>query len=324
MSRNITGPNIPLIPVGDKFYPYHLPIPCGRDHPENWVVCGAPNRVSTFEDLLDNFKIIQQDPMHEREFKIGIGKYKDVEIGVGSSGIGTDNTEIFLRELNIIHEYDPVKKIWTRKSEDGTWFSFNEFSDFNPLNIIRVGTSGSPNSTVKLPSIAISEYAIGFDNTGNFLKSEYDEDLSSFLKKAKKELRMVEYVSRGTESIFKELKQSVRNIDNDLASYSGITASSPGFYECQGRAIGIFADHMTYPNMVDDLNKFSYKGRKVVNWEMETSCLFDSASIPDYRTGSVCAVLGNRVDDTIASPEDIGRSVEMAAKVALETLTSLA
>jgi uridine phosphorylase len=313
---NISDAEMPL--MGKRLY--HIPLDCDAEHPDNWILAGNPDRVkrhdeekAVFEKLLDNYEFIGEN----REFRLAYGEYNGKKVAVLSTGIGMGPTDIAMNELRMLRQYDPNKGKW--------------LEDYEPLKIIRVGTSGTPSKRVSIPSIAISDYSIGFDNVGSKYEYEFEsgDDLHQLFDKAKQEIKgkdskknvveMVNYVSKGSKKLADKLYFLGLGNEFGIPVYSGITTSSASFYAGQERDISGLK--ITTGGLVDRLNKFSFNGLRVVNWEMETSLIFRLSQIFGYEAGSVCAVLGNRKTKDAVKGDEYARSVDAAALTGLEALT---
>ncbi len=310
VKENIIGAELPLLGKST----YHVPLSFDDALPRNWVLVGDQGRVETFSQMFDDVLLKKSN----REFNVAIGLYKDVGVGLLSTGIGVDNSAIALMELHVLNDYDVDSEEWIREE---------------PLTIIRAGTSGSPNPSTKVPSLVVSDYSIGMDNTAiKYLfkdkwdlefslegeRYEYDEELSGLFFKAKQFLREVEYVSRGSPVVAEALMESVESFPVEL----GITVSTQDFYAGQGRMVGGLTK-ISNPNMIRDLSVFGFGGCPVSNIEMETSLLFRLSRLLGYRAGSVCSVLANRVNGQAVTGEQYAASVEACGRASLDALVSL-
>ncbi|MBR9678137.1 MAG: nucleoside phosphorylase [Nanoarchaeota archaeon] len=307
---DISGVEVPLLGKST----YHVPLSFDDPLPQNWVLVGDPGRVETFSQMFDDVLLEKSN----REFNVAVGLYKDVGVGLLSTGIGVDNTTIALMELHVLNDYDFESEKWVGEE---------------PLTIIRAGTSGSPNPSIKVPSLVVSDYAIGMDNTAiKYLfknkgdlefsldgeRYEYDEELSELFFKVKQELKEVEYVSRSSPVVAEALMESVGSFPVEL----GITVSTQDFYAGQGRMVGGLSK-ISNPNMISDLGVFEFDDLPVANMEMETSLLFRLSRILGYRAGSVCSVLANRVTGQAVTGEQYVASVEACGRASLDALVSL-
>ncbi len=233
MKNQIDNPEMVLTDEGKV---YHLGIGPNDNLPKNIFLVEDPYRAFLVTKCFDNedFTIIQN-----REFVTLIGNYQNLPIAVIGTGIGPDNIEIVANELHILNEYDSIQKIWKK--------------DVQPLNIIRLGTSGSFHQDIRAGSLAISVFAIGLDNLGHYYPLQSDNHYIDVIKWQLKRTPLSAinpYVSRATPQIVSALIQGCRKIglkeNYPEGFYLGVTASAPGFYAPQGRKIGRL-DSIVFP-----------------------------------------------------------------------------
>ena len=246
---------------------YHLNLK-KNEIANNIILVGDPERVS---QISKKFQIIEYKIQH-REFITHTGIYNKKRISVISSGIGTDNIDIVINEIDALVNIDfKTRKINSTKKS---------------LNIIRLGTSGSLNKDILVDSIIVSSYAIGFDGLAHFYK--------------KKEIR-----EKALEEIFIENTNwsnnharpyAVRASDNLLEKFQnfnqGITLTATGFYGPQARELRL---ESSIKNIHSCIEKINYKKSKITNLEMETSALYFLGKSLGHNTLTICAVLGNRL-----------------------------
>lgn len=231
-------------------------------------------------------------------------------------GVGTDNTEITAVELHTVNEYNHETNEWREQ--------------WTPLNIIRLGTSGSPQKDIPVGSLAISQYAIGLDNTGLFYPFQ-SSDL--VVKTIQKQLDSTDigkihpYVSKATPTVVNALIKGAQKIglkqDKNRGFYVGITSSASGFYGPQGRKIGRLSN-ILIPDLQEILQRININDLKVVNNEMESSIMFRLfGEILEYNVGTICAVLGNRNNREVVPPEEYINSVDRCIRAGLEAMKIL-
>mgnify|MGYP001199147986 FL=1 len=253
--------------INDENRIYHLNLK--KDEiADNIILVGDPSRVS---QISKKFEKIEYKIEH-REFITHTGFFKNKRISVISSGIGTDNIDIVVNELDALVNIDfKTKQInKTKKS----------------LNIIRLGTSGSLNKSINIDSFLVSEYAIGFDGLAHYYNN--DEILDKKLQD-----KFIEYTNwdrRHSKPYALKCSDILLNKFNDLEK--GITLTATGFYGPQSRELRL-------KSTIKDLNKiidgFKYKNQEITNFEMETSALYFLASCLGHNCLTVCAILGNRL-----------------------------
>lgn len=233
------------------------------------IAVGDPNRVFQVSQYFDDIDF----EMNKREFITHSGKYNGKRITVISTGIGTDNIEIFLTELDALVNID----LKTREPKPKK----------KKLKIIRIGTSGAIQEDIPLDAHLISEYAIGFDNLMNF----YDLPMDSFEKTIGKEIKkhiglsFTPYVVKGSESLRDLFKKTM---------IVGNTVTAPGFYSPQGREVRI---PIRYPKLLEDLTYYHNKASNfwLTNFEMETAGYYALGRLLGHEVISLNAIIANRV-----------------------------
>ena len=310
---------------------YHINVSRKDGFPPRFLLVGDPERIREVAKLFDDGIYAEKT---NREFVSVWGRYKGVPIGVMGTGIGTDNTEIALVELHAVQDY---------LFESDTW------KQGEPLTLVRVGTSGSPQRDITLGTLAITEHAIGLDNTGLFYLhkpiSEYTNLEEIFYtpnndtaRKIWEQLRDIlpvnthtiirPYITTATPAVVEALVHSARSIGAPFEK--GLTTTASGFFGPQGRAIGKLGT-ILIPDLQERLSELSIKRdsgldhMRAINNEMETSLLLRvAAEILECRAGAICAVIANRKEGEFITPQEYERSVNSAIKIGLETLHALA
>ncbi len=233
------------------------------------ITVGDPGRVYKVSQHFDNIEF----EMNKREFITHVGSYKGKRVTVMSTGMGTDNIEIVLTELDALANVD----FKTRKVKDKK----------RKLQIIRIGTSGSLQIDLKCDSHLVSDYGVGFDT----LMSFYDLPQTEFEKVIGKELKekinlpFQPYCVKGSE----ELK---RKFAFDMIE--GNTLTCPGFYAPQGRSVRAKS---RFDDLIKDLNYFHYDNFWLTNFEMETAGYYAMGRILGHEVISLNAILANRIED---------------------------
>jgi uridine phosphorylase len=210
-----------------------------------------------------------------REFHTVTGTFENNEITVISSGIGTDNIDILINELDALVNID--LKTGISKQETVS------------LTFVRLGTSGGLRTDVPVGSCVLTETAVGFDGLLHFYEG-YDWILDTGLADT-----LAEYLEWPDTLSYpyavnadKELLELFQNKDFN----KGITISAPGFYAPQGRRLRL----ETFDNEVNNkLEKFSYRGRTISNYEMESSAMYGLSSLLGHKALTICLVIANRV-----------------------------
>lgn len=242
-----------------------------EDISDKIILVGDPGRVDMMSELLQEVRVRKEN----REFKTVTGIYDNNEITIISSGIGTDNIDILINELDALVNID--LKTGEEKEEPLS------------LTLIRLGTSGGLRSDVPAGSFVVTETAVGFDGLLHFY-SGYDWILDTFLSDL-----LAEYLEWPDTLCYpyavKADEQLAGLFDTDKF-IKGITISTPGFYGPQGRRLRLDC----FDNEVNrKLSEFSLRGRKICNYEMESSAIYGLSSLLGHKALTICAVIGNRV-----------------------------
>ncbi len=236
------------------------------------VLVGDPDRVSTVASYFDT----QECEVSSREFHTITGTYKGKRITVVSHGIGTDNIDIVLNELDALANID----FSTRTVKPA----------FKQLTLVRVGTSGGLQPFVPVGTYVAAEKSIGFDGVIYFYaNTERVRDIA-FETALKEQLDwklsgLSPYVVPADHSLIEQIT------GNDIIR--GVTIAANGFYGPQGRELRLpLAD----PKLNEKIEAFNYNGRQITNFEMESSSLAGLAALMGHRAITVCCIIAGRVD----------------------------
>jgi uridine phosphorylase len=248
---------------------YHLSL---KPHnvAKNIIVVGDPGRVYRVSQHFDDILF----EMNKREFITHTGIYKKKSVTVMSTGMGVDNIEIAMFELDALFNIDLKKRI--PKAEQQS------------LNIVRIGTSGAIQEDIKVGSVVLSDYGVGLDNLMQYYKlesSEFELEIGQHLQKALN-MPFAPYVVKGSEKLKEKLGQGM---------IAGNTVTAPGFYAPQGRQLRI---PVANPKLLDQITFFNHNGFWLTNFEMETSMLYGLARMLGHEALSINAILGNRSHKT--------------------------
>ena len=273
---------------------YHLNLR-PEDIAQTVILVGDPDRVPKVSRYFDHIELKKS----KREFSTHTGTFKGRRLSVVSTGIGTDNIDIVLNELdalvNIDFEGRAVRKSLTN------------------LNLIRLGTSGAIQADIPADTLVLSDLAIGFDGLLHFYESEAVQraDIQyAFLQYADwSVLKAVPYVVQADPEL-NELLYSENMV-------RGFTATHPGFYGPQGRSLRLMA---TDADSNQTLASFRFKNLRITNMEMETAAIFGLARLLGHKAASVNCILANRSDGTF-SP-DPSAAVDHMIRYTLERLAA--
>ncbi len=258
------------------------------------IIVGDPQRVPVVSKYFNKIEFKIQN----RELVTHTGYLNNKRLTVLSTGMGTDNIDIVMNELDAVVNIDlnkrEVKK--THKS----------------LNIIRLGTSGALQEDIPVDSFVVSEYGLGLDGLLNYYggdKSMFDNEMAyDFVKHANWPDNLpTPYVVKGSEKLAKKIGDGM---------LKGITATAPGFYGPQGRLLRL---KLAYPELNKKIETFNYKGHKVLNFEMETSAVYGLGSLLGHNTLTVCVVIANRLSKKFS--KDYKKTVEKLIQIVLGKLT---
>lgn len=232
---------------------------------------GDPARVA---QVSKHFDSIEYKSAH-REFITHTGYIGKKRISVISSGIGTDNIDIVLNEIDALTNID----FETRTIKP----------NLTSLNIIRIGTCGSLQNDIPVDSFVASTHGLGIDNLLNFYRHDINEEeqqiIQAFITQTQFHQQIsYPYVTGGAPSLIKHYVTGFHH---------GITVSCPGFYGPQGRILRI---GLTQPDFVSKLSGFTIGHHRICNFEMETSAIYGLGKILGHHCLSLNAVVANRVN----------------------------
>lgn len=270
---------------------YHLSL-LPKHISDTILTVGDPSRVNSISQFFDSIEF----EMNRREFITQVGTYNGKRITVISTGIGTDNVEIFFTEIDALVNID----LKTREPK----------SRKRKLKIIRIGTSGALQEDVPLGSHLVTDYAVGFDNLMNFYdlkQDEWEKNIGEDIRK-KVKLPFTPYVVKGSDALRKQ-------IGSDMIV--GNTVTAPGFYAPQGRSLRI---PIKYPKLLEDLNYYHNKGSDfwLTNFEMETAGYYALGRLLGHDVLSANAIIANRIKNKFS--KDPNKIVESLIKKVLDRI----
>lgn len=233
------------------------------------IIVGDQNRVGVISNRFDDVTHKSQN----REFACHTGMFKGKNITVLSTGIGTDNIDIVLNELDALVNIDLNNR--TTKAE------------LTSLDIVRIGTCGILQDEIPVDSFILSTHALGIDNVGHFYKLDTTPETDELLKAIEAEIVLPKQVKPYLTPASSELNERLDNPDIK----KGITVTSSGFYGPQGRALRL---PLAAPKMNDSLHDFSFKNHRFSNLEMECSALFALSTALGHKATAICLGLANR------------------------------
>lgn len=258
------------------------------------ILVGDPNRVPRVSAYFDTIEFSTQ----KREFCTHTGTYKGKRLTALSTGIGPDNIDIVINELDALFNID----LQTRKPKE----------QLTSLNIVRFGTSGSLQADIPVDSFVLSSHGLGMDNMLHAYK-----DAPKVREIAMEEAFMAHTqwnTDKGRPYIVgcgETLKQ--RLLTDKV--FEGITGTAPGFYGPQGRMLRLPVQD---PTLNDKLHSFNYKGYRMTNLEMETSAIYGLSKLLGHQAVSLNAIIANRAAGTFT--KDTKKVVENLIVYGLEQL----
>ncbi|MDF1672036.1 MAG: nucleoside phosphorylase [Vicingaceae bacterium] len=247
---------------------YHLKL-----HPhqiaKDIIVVGDPGRVQLISSCFDEIEF----KISNREILTHTGKLNGKRISVMSTGMGTDNIDIVLNELDALVNIDIENR--TIKEQHSS------------LNIVRIGTSGALQEDIPVNSIVASSFGLGMDGLMNYYEYKSTEEETELLKQF---YEQTDYLKEFAQPYFVKASDDLFNLLSE-GCYTGITATAGGFYGPQGRVLRI---PLKEKDINAQLNKFKYNNNRIVNFEMETSALYGLSRALGHNACTVCLVIANR------------------------------
>jgi uridine phosphorylase len=235
------------------------------------ITVGDPDRVKEISKHFDSVEVKRQ----HREFITHTGYVGKKRLTVLSSGIGPDNIDIVMNELDALVNIDLTNRLVR--------------SNLVSLNIMRLGTSGSLQGDIRVDSFVASTHGLGIDNLLNFYRHEQNDEekqlLHSFVTHTQMHGQMsYPYISSAAASL-------IKNFVTDF--HQGITVTCPGFYGPQGRILRL---GLRYPQLVDRLTDFRFGQHRISNFEMETSAIYGLGRLLGHNCLALNAIVADRVN----------------------------
>lgn len=274
---------------------YHLNL-----HPQqvasNIIVVGDQGRVKAVSAHFDTI----EHRVENREFFTHTGRIGKMPITVLSTGIGTDNIDIVMNELDALFNIDLESRTINAQSKT--------------LNIIRLGTSGALQADIPVESLVISSHGMGLDSVSGYYAAEFEQeeiDLAESFANHTQWPRQIAppYFVRAGQTLFNQIKTP--------EMISGITATAGGFYGPQGRSLRL---PLRLDGLNEQLHTFEHQSLRITNFEMETSALYALSAMLGHQATTVCAIIANRFSKTFS--RDYHPTVNHMIETVLGRLTS--
>ncbi|MFP5041005.1 nucleoside phosphorylase [Parasediminibacterium sp. JCM 36343] len=259
------------------------------------ITVGDPDRVKVVSKHFDTVEVRQQ----HREFVSHTGFIGKKRITVVSTGIGPDNVDIVLNEIDALANIDletrTIKPVLTQ------------------LNIIRLGTSGSLQAEIPVDSFVAGTHGIGLDNLMHFYRMENTDEEQQlchhFINHTQLTGTITPYMVTASAALLKNFVDGYNH---------GITVTCPGFYGPQGRVLRM---GLANPTLIDHLTSFRFGNKFISNFEMETSALYGMSKVLGHHCLSLNAIVANRVSKQFS--KDGGLAVENLIKKSLEIIEGI-
>jgi len=237
------------------------------------ITVGDPGRVEQVSKYFDSIEYKQQ----HREFITHTGFIGKKRISVISTGIGPDNIDIVMNELDALVNIDLEERVIKK--------------DLTSLTVIRLGTSGSLQKDIPVDSFVAGTHGLGIDNLLNYYKHDNNDEEKTLLQQFAAHTQLDNnfshpYMASASGAIIKHFVEGF---------YHGITVTCPGFYGPQGRVLRL---GLTNPQLVDRLTQFYYGNHRITNFEMETSAIYGLGKLLGHQCLSVNVIVANRVNKT--------------------------
>ena len=259
------------------------------------ITVGDPDRVDQVSKYFDHIELKQQ----KREFKTHTGLYKNQRITVISTGIGSDNIDIVLNELDALVNIDFETRTLKNK--------------LTALDIVRIGTSGALQDDIPVDSILISTH--GLDINGMLPSYEIETIRNKAFEKAF--CMHTEWNNDRAQPVLVENSKALEHQLYENHILTGITATCGGFYGPQGRMLRLEPKDSIFRNK---LQSFRYEDLKITNFEMETSAIYGLSKLLGHQACSMNAILANRANGSFSKKPD--ETIDNLIQYTLNKLTN--
>ncbi len=253
---------------------YHINLKPEHVSP-NVIFVGDPARVDRVAKHFQKIEFTTQ----KREFRTIVGEFKDRRFTVISTGIGPDNIDIVINELDALVNIDLKNR--TKKERQKS------------LNLVRIGTSGSLQRDIPVDSMVLGKYGLGFEGLLHFYKAEhiFEKELQEAF------VRHTNYPENRSLPYFVKNDSELESLLISEEVFTGITATAGGFYGPQGRVLRLELDRA---DMNEKIESFRFKDLRISNLEMETSAIYGLSKLLGHKAVSMNAIIANRADLTFS------------------------
>ena len=268
--------------INDRGAIYHLNVR-PEEIADTIITVGDPERVAEVSKYFDSV----EHKLAHREFITHTGYIGQKRISVLSTGIGPDNIDIALNEIDALANIN----FDTRTINDQK----------KSVSIIRMGTCGSLQGEVGVNELVAGTHGLGIDNVLHFYERENNEEekaiLAAFDEHTKISAHKIQpYIASASAGLLKHFTEGYSH---------GITVTCPGFYGPQGRILRL---PLKMPNLVDQMTSFKYGQHRIANFEMETSAIYGLCNLLGHQCLSINVIIANRVKKEYS--KDMGKAVD--------------
>ena len=263
---NMIAPSELLINNDGSIFHLHLK---PEELSDTVILVGDPGRVELVASFFDSKEFVRSS----REFVTITGSYKGRRMTVLSTGIGTDNIDIVVNELDALANIDLKTRMPKEKHKN--------------LTLLRIGTSGAIQPEIPLGSYVLSHISIGCDGLLNWYKNR---DSVSVLEMERAFVKHFGWLPELPAPYFARASSKLIDAMKDF-TIKGLTISAAGFYGPQGRVLRL---PLAIPDMISRFESFDYDGQKITNFEMESSALAGLAALLGHDAATVCCIIANR------------------------------
>jgi uridine phosphorylase len=273
---------------------YHLNL-SPEEIADDIIVVGDPGRVAEISKYFDSIEL----KMQNRELVSHTGIFNKKRITALSTGMGPDNIDIVLNELDALANIDFASR--TAKTSH------------RQLRIIRIGTSGALQADIPVDSYVASAFGLGIDGVMNFYKKTQEIIDKALTDEFIRQSAWPSYLARPyAVGASDDLLQKIA-----FDMHHGITATAPGFFAPQGREL---RGELAFPELNQRLTSFNFNGQRITNFEMETSALYGLGKVLGHETLTICVIIANRISRQFT--KNYKPLMENLIKIVLERITA--
>jgi len=281
--------------INDRGAIYHLNLR-PEEIAETIITVGDPERVAAVSKYFDKIEF----KLAHREFITHTGTIGEKRISVLSTGIGPDNIDIALNEIDALVNIDFTTRTIQEQKKS--------------VSIIRMGTCGSLQGEVGVNELVAGTHGLGIDNLLNFYDLENNEEEKAILAAFEKHTSILSnkvqpYIATASAGLIKHFTEGYSH---------GITVTCPGFYGPQGRILRL---PLKMPNLVDQMTSFKYGQHRIANFEMETSAIYGLCNLLGHQCLSINVIIANRVKKEYS--KDMGKAVDHMIQKSLGILAGI-